>query len=116
MKDSLGNDIKRAKYVQIRAQVLEVHQTKAARLAGYVEVFDLARNIPLESRDLATEILFEHYAATFKGDERALSKDSRLRIGNSPVPFPLDEDMLVQAAERLKPSLKEELRGSRAIL
>jgi hypothetical protein len=116
MKDSLGNDIKTPKYVTIRAQVLEVHQTKAARLAGYVEIFDLARNVPLESQDLATEILFEHFAATFKGDERALTKESRLRIGNAPVPFPLDEDMLVQAAERLKPNLKEELRCSRAIL
>ncbi len=116
MKDTLGNDIKRDKFIQIRAQVLEIHQTKAARLAGYVEIFDLSRNVALESQDLATEVLFEHFAATFKGDERALSQDSRSRIGNRPVPFPLDEDMLVQAAERLKPSLKEELRCSRAIL
>ena len=115
-KDSFGNDIKRDRYIQIRAQVLEIHQTKAARLAGYVEIYDLARNIPLENQELSTEILFEHFAATFKGDERALSQDSRARIGNSPVPFPRDEDMLVQAAERLKPSLKEELRCSRAIL
>ena len=81
-----------------------------------MEIFDLSRNVALESQDLATEVLFEHFAATFKGDERALSQDSRSRIGNRPVPFPLDEDMLVQAAERLKPSLKEELRCSRAIL
>lgn len=116
MKDTLGNDIKTPRMVRIRADVLEVHQSKAARLAGYVEIFDVARNTLLDSQDLSTEVLFEHYAATFKGDERALSKESRMRIGSSPVPFPLDQDMLVQAAERLKPGLREELRCSRAIL
>jgi len=116
MKDTLGNDIKKTRYTTIRAHVLEVHQTKAARLAGYVEIFDLNRNTSVDSRDLGTEIQFEHFAATFKGDDRALSQDSRNCIGSSPVPFPRDEAMLVQAAERLKPGLRNELRGSKAIL
>ena len=116
LKDTLGNDVKRTKYAQIRAHILEVHQTKAARLAGYVEIFDLARNTSVDRRDLATEVLFDHYASTFRGDERALSNESRNCLGGGPIPFPRDEDMLVQAADRLKPNLKGELRGSRAIL
>ncbi len=116
MKDTAGNDIKRKRYATIRAHVLEVHQTKAARLAGYVEIFDLNRKTSVDNRNLGTEIRFEHFAATFKGDERALSQDSRNCIGSSPMPFPRDEAMLVQAAERLKPGLRNELRGSRAIL
>jgi hypothetical protein len=115
-KDSLGNDIKHPKYVYIQAQVLEVHQTKAARLSGYFEIHDTYRKTLLDSRNMSTEILFEHFAATFRGDERALSQDSRVRIGNRPVPFPLDADMLVQAAERLKPDIQGELRSNRAIL
>lgn len=116
MKDSLGNDIKRTKYATVRAQVLEVHQTKAARVSAYVEIHDLQRSTLIDTREMVTEILFENYAATFRGDERALSKDSRQRIGNSPVPFPRDEDMIMQAAERLKPNLVEELRCNKAIL
>lgn len=116
MKDTAGNDIKRARNVMVRANILEVHQTKAARIAGYIEVFDLSRDQSIDTRDLATEILFEHFAATFKGDERALSQESRNRIGSSPVPFPRDVDMLVQAADRLKPNLLEELRCNKAIL
>ncbi len=50
------------------------------------------------------------------GDQRALSKDSRARIGNRPLPFPPDSDMLMQAADRLKPNIRDELRRSRAIL
>lgn len=116
MKDSLGNDIKRTKYATVRAQVLEVHQTKAARVSAFVEIHDLQRSTLMDTREMVTEILFENYAATFRGDERALSKDSRLRIGNSPAPFPRDEDMIIQAADRLKPNLLEELRCNKAIL
>ncbi|MBL7825271.1 MAG: hypothetical protein JNJ57_01480 [Saprospiraceae bacterium] len=116
MKDTLGNDIKRTKYATVRAQVLEVHQTKAARLIGYVEIIDLHSNQLIDTRELGTEILFEHYAATFRGDERALSQESRQRIGSQPAPFPRDEDMIVQAAERIKPNLIEELRCNRSIL
>lgn len=116
LKDSLGNDVKTPRKIRIRANVLEVQQTKAARLSGLVEIYDAARNTLLDSHPLSTEILFENYAATFTGDRRALSEESKRCIGNAPLPFPRDEDMLVQAAERLKPNLKEELRRNRAIL
>lgn len=116
LKDTLGNDVKRPRYVRIRANVVEVYQTKAARLTGYVEIYDLARKVMMDTRDMGTEVLFENYASTFVGDERALSRDTRARIGNRPQPFPADEDMLVQAAERIKPNLREELRRNRAIL
>jgi len=116
LKDSLGNDVKKPRKIRIHANVLEVHQTKAARLSGLVEIYDADRNTLLDNQPLSTEILFENYAATFVGDRRALSEESKRRIGNTPLPFPRDEDMLVQAAERLKPNLKDELRRNRAIL
>ncbi|MFN0175201.1 MAG: hypothetical protein ACKVU0_11180 [Saprospiraceae bacterium] len=116
MKDTLGNDIKTPRMVFIRAEVLEIHQSKAARIVGSVEIRDARNNNLLETRELATEVIFENYASTFRGDERALSQASKNRLGNRPLPFPHDEDMLVQAADRLKPDVKEELRRSRAIL
>jgi len=114
-KDTLGNDLKTPRMVFIRAEILEMHQTKAARIAGSVEIHDAKNSSLLETCELATEVVFENYASTFRGDERALSQDSKNRMGNRPLPFPQDEDMLVQAAERLKPDVKEELRRSRAI-
>jgi hypothetical protein len=115
-KDSTGKDIKTPRNVRIRADVIEVFQTKAARLTGIVQVLDAYDNTVLDKHDLSTEVLFENYASTFRGDERALSDDTRRRIGNRPVGFPRDEDMLVQAADRIKPDLKDELRRTRAIL
>ncbi|MEZ4967252.1 MAG: hypothetical protein R2791_18580 [Saprospiraceae bacterium] len=115
LKDSLGNDVKTPRKVFIRASVVEVYQTKAAQLGGMVAIYNGYNDALLDSRNLATEIRFEHYASTFTGDRRALSEASRKRIGNAPAPFPRDEDMLVQAADRLKPNLREELRKSKAI-
>lgn len=114
-KDTCGNDIKTPRMVVIRAEVLEIHQTKAARITGSIEIRNMRDNALLENREIATEVVFENYAATFRGDERALSEDSKCRIGNRPLPFPRDEDMLVQAAERLKPDVRDNLRRSRAI-
>ncbi len=114
-KDSLGNDLKTPRYVRLRADVLEVFQSKAARLSGNLEVYDADRRTLLNQRDVGTEVVFENYASTFKGDRRALTEDSRRRIGNQPLPFPRDEDMLVQAADRLQPELRSELRNNRAI-
>ena len=111
-KDTSGNDIKRKRVITVRANVVEVFQSKAARLTGYVDIYDAKGKQRLDSSPLATEILFEHYASTYNGDVRALSDESKCRIGNSPVPFPLDEDMLVQAADQLKPSLSYELGKS----
>lgn len=116
MKDTLGNDIKNPRMVVIRAEVLEVFQSKAARITGAIEVRDTRSDDLLETCEVGTEVIFENYASTFRGDERALTQDSKNRIGNRPMPFPRDEDMLVQAAERLKPEVKSELRHSRSIL
>lgn len=109
-KDSLGNDIKEDRYVQVYAEVLETHQQKVARVAGQLEFFDLRENTLLESRPLAAETVFENYAATYRGDHRALSRESRNRIGNEPLPFPTDEGMLFDAVVLLKPAMKREIR------
>jgi hypothetical protein len=115
-KDSLGNDMKKPRKVVVRAQVIEVFQSKAARLSGQLEIYDDVRKQFLDHEDLNAEILFENYASTYTGDARALSADTRQRIGNRPLPFPDDADMLLQAADRIKPSLRDALRRSRAIL
>jgi hypothetical protein len=116
MKYSLGNDIKTPRMVIIRADILEVFQSKATRIAGSLEIRNHNGQNLLETCEVSTEVLFENYASTFRGDERALTPDSKARIGNRPLPFPRDEDMLTQAADRLKPEVKDELRSSRAIL
>lgn len=111
MKDSLGNDIKVPKKSFIKATVLEVYQHKAALVNGDLEIIDLRNNSVLKSETITTESIFDHYAASFiSGDKRALSDQSKQRLGRSPVPFPTDGAMLIDAADLLQPILRQKLR------
>ncbi len=111
-KDSLGNDVTRPKKVIVRADVIEVLQTKSAVVTGELLLYDARTGRQVDRRALTGESIFEHYASTFNGDRRALSSDSRRRIGNQPLPFPTSEELILQAADHLKPILQEELAAS----
>lgn len=115
-KDSLGNDITRPRQVIIRADVVEVLQTKNALVSGSLEISDLNTGRIMERRQLTAEGVFENYASTFQGDRRALSDQTRQRLGNSPIPFPTDESLILLAADQLKPILQTELAGSMNLL
>lgn len=112
VKDSLGNVITIPVIKVISADVLESYQTKAAILGGELIYFDKRSGNILDKEPIAAEALFEHYASTFRGDRRALSTETKRYIGNSPMPFPTDADLLFTAAGVLKPIIKEQLERS----
>jgi len=115
LKDTLGNDIKTPRIALIQAFVLETYQHKAAQVHGRLEVRDIRNNNILDNSGITVDYVFENYASTFRGDRRALSRDSRRRIGNSPRPFPRNEDMIIRAADELKPSIKTKIERCRVI-
>jgi len=108
-KDTAGNDIKIPKKVLAKAKVFETLQNKTASLGGDFEIFDNRTKNLLHAEPVVVTAVFENYASTFKGDERALTKDSKQRIGNQPLPFPTDEALLLEAADLLKPILKTKI-------
>lgn len=116
MKDTSGNDIKVPRKVLIRARVFETYQHKVASVSGRLDFFDARTRELLNSQPLAADAVFENYAATFRGDKRALSDESRRHIGNTPAPFPSDASLLLTAAERLKPVIKDQISRSRILL
>ena len=112
-KDTAGNDIKLPKNKVIEAQILEVFQSKSAGLSGRLEVMDLHTKGVRESRDINAVAIFENRAASFKGDERALTEDIKKRLGNRPAVFPTDAILLLEAARKLRPLVISELRKIR---
>ena len=112
-KDTAGNDIKLPKNKIIEAQIVEVFQTKSAALSGRLEVIDLYTKGVKESRDINTVAVFENRAASFKGDERALTEDTKKRLGNRPAVFHTDAILLLEAARKLRPLVISELRKIR---
>ncbi len=115
MKDSTGSDIKIAKKVLIKARVFETYQNKAARVAGRLEFLDNIANEVIYTEPLSVNAIFENYAATYDGDKRALTEESKKKIGNRPVPFPTNEGLILQAAELLKPIVKNKIATSRIL-
>jgi hypothetical protein len=115
-KDTLGNDITRPRLVIVRANIIEVLQTKNVLVSGSLELFDLRSRRVVDRERLTAEAKFENYASTFRGDRRALSRNTRRYLGNRPVQFPTDESLILEAADVLKPRLAERLeRSSRVI-
>ncbi len=112
-KDSAGNDIKIPKKVLIKARVFETYQHKAAVVSGTLEFTDNRLGDLIKSDLVTVEVNFENYAATFKGDERALSEESKKKLGNKPLPFPTDEMLILDAADKLKPIIKSKIRRAR---
>jgi len=112
-KDTAGYDIKLPKTKWIEAQILEVFQSKSAGLSGRLEVMDLYTKGIKESRDINAVAIFENKAASFKGDEKALTEDTKKRLGNRPAVFPTDAALLLEAARKIRPLVISELRKIR---
>lgn len=112
-RDSLGNTIVQPRMRTITCQVLERRQFKAAAVTANLEIFDEQRREMIKRVPLQTEAVFENFAGRFNGDRRALSPESQQRIGNEIVPFPPDELLIIQAAELLKPMVKDAIISNR---
>lgn len=107
MKDSLGNDIKVDKIVKVRARLFEVLQTKSSQILGDVVYVDLLSNQVINSFPLDSGFVFENIFGTYRGDERALTREDRDLIRNRRVPFPTSEQMVFDTGEDLKAKLKD---------
>ena len=115
-KDSLGNDIKEPNIVEASAKVQEAAQHKNAQVGGSIDYIDLRSNQLIKTDNITANAVFEHYSATFSGNEKALSKASRKKIGSRPLPFPSSEAMLMDAAGLLKDRAKSIMYNNRKLL
>ena len=112
-KDTLGNDLKVDRKVIVKARILEIYQHKTATISARIDILDDNRNELVDSHYLTSDAVFENYASTFQGDKRALSKDTKNRLGNKPVDFPTNEEMLFDAAATLKPLARRKIAKAR---
>jgi hypothetical protein len=113
LKDTLGNDVKEARWVKVKGSVLHTTQRKAATIKGRLVVIDLKKRAIVESRPIQANAVFEHQARRFFGDVRALNKHERRIVGT--VPFPSDVQMITKASDVLKPTFMKEIKACRMI-
>ena len=107
-KDSLGNDIKRDKFIKVNATVVETIQSKRAFIRARIDIIDETKHNRVYSQPIEFEDIFSHTARNFFGDERALDDHLRYRI--LPVAYPSDAAMIWDAFQGLKPKFFNEVR------
>ena len=115
-KDSLGNDIKKPKMKTIRCKIKEVQQTKAATINAVVDYMDLRSKQLIGSYPVKADAVFQNYAAKAIGNQDALSDATRAKLGNQPLPFPTDLQLISQAGQTLKPLIKQVLAEHRNLV
>lgn len=115
-KDSLGNDIRVPNMVTVNAEVTEVLQQKSAFVGGSLDIFELETDQLVSTENLTVEFVFENRYGTVSGDERALSDESAEIVGGREVPFPTNEQMVMDSADLLKERARVIVRRKRDIL
>ena len=106
-KDSLGNDIKVDKIINVRAELFKVQQLKSTRVIANVVYHDLKTNQLLDAFPIDSEFIFENHYATVRGDRRALTQEDRELLDHRRVQFPTNEQMVFDTGEDLKYKLKD---------
>ena len=111
-KDSLGNDIKRTVYKIITADVKEVKQLKQGNVLGSFDIIDRKKQQVLKSVDFNEALIFENIFATVSGNENALSNETKGRIRGRFVPFPSDQQMIIDVSDILKSRMDATARAN----
>ena len=102
MKDSLGNDMKRAKYKDITAYITLTKMNKRSVVKGSLDYFDNRSGQLIKTIPITSEFIFDYKSGVFAGEEAALTNKSKAYIKNKPAPFPTDLQMIFDTSEELK--------------
>ncbi|MEX2347553.1 MAG: hypothetical protein WD604_18150 [Balneolaceae bacterium] len=115
-KDSLGNDIRVPNMVTVSAEVQESVQQKTALVGGSLDIYDIVTDQLVKTDRISVEAVFSHSSAEFSGNSEALSEETARFAERSPVPFPGNEAMLMDAASLLKEQSKSIISRNRRML
>jgi hypothetical protein len=115
-KDTLGNDIRVKKYSTVRCVIKETSQIKQGQLTGNFEIKEAKINRQLQQIPFNENLVFTNIFAVSTGDPRAMSDESRRKIGGRPMPFPTNLQMVMDVSTILKTKLIEAVRANTSLL
>jgi len=111
--DTLGNKIKVDVFKTIRCKLYKVTQFKAVQVVGQVKYINLKTKQLIKAHPLASEFIFEHRFATYRGDKNALDKASLRLVQLNSIPFPSNDQMIYDSGEDLKRKIKRIITRNR---
>ena len=112
-KDTSGNDIRQDRYVNVRAEILRIAQTKRSELRGKIAIYSIHEDRLIDSHNVNVYADFNNTAQRVFGDRRALQGVSWNE--GEPIPFPTNEEMIFRTADKVKPLLIRKIKNSRFI-
>lgn len=113
MKDTLGNDIKQAKYKNLQCALVETVQSKFCQIDGDVDVIQMNPNKELVKDPIRAQSNFENISSRAIGDIQALNAKQLERTKTSIVPFPTDLEMIIRCSESLKRAIRGAIQNDR---
>lgn len=110
-KDSLGNDIKRDKFVTIQANVIQNTQFKESNVNAIVQLNDKRTSQTVDRFPVSSSFVFKYVYGSVYGDRRALDANYLETLNPRSVNFPTDEQMIYDTGEDLKYKIKQILNN-----
>ena len=116
-KDSLGNDIKEDNYIIISALLMESKQFKSAVVEARADFYNSITRQKMRSVKVGSESNFVHFSTRLlAGDKRAVSKETRRRLGVGLIAFPSNEMLLMNSASDIRGNLLRAIRENKSLL
>lgn len=107
-RDSLGKELKQKIKTKYIASVEEITQLKSVLLAGRLEYIHALSGEIEFSKPINVEGVFENnLARLIKGDRNYVTNDCRKKLNGRSLPFPTNEELLLDAAEKMKKLVKD---------
>lgn len=106
MKDSLGNDIKRDKFITVKALITQNEQLKDVTVNGVVVLSNTKTGQVIDRFPLKSTFVFNYLHGSVQGDRRAVDANYLRTLNPRAVPFPTTEQMIYDAGEDMKAQLK----------
>jgi len=94
-----------------RSNQVANHQNKEAVLSGKLDFYNNVNKQLITSENVTANSVFNNGFLVANGDMRALNPETQKRLGNEPLPFPSDFDMILMANEYLQKAVKEIIKN-----
>jgi|GEM_PF-542218 len=113
LRDENGDKLTYTKEIQAEGTLQTIRQVKSVQVTAKVEYFKLPDDQRTATHNMNSDFVFENVYGDFSGDERVLNDQEVDIINNKAVPFPSNEQMLLDAGDDIKNRLKRILKRNK---
>ena len=114
-KDTAGNDIKKPKMKTITCRTTQVTQTKTATVYAAIEYANNRTSEVIKQEQVTGVSEFRNSVLSASGDQNALSAELRKQLGGKLLAFPSNDELIRQAAERLRTNTQSAIKRNSVV-